>query len=80
MRALICTARVALLVLVIGLLGGCVKPCQVDWYRGCAEDAQKAYEQDTRVNESYREFLSKRQRETDASESVVSHSAGEVAE
>lgn len=46
--------KLSSLILIAGILVGCVKPCQVNWYRGCPEDVQKTTDLQRQMNEMYR--------------------------
>lgn len=44
-------------VFIVSLLGGCIKPCQVDWYRGCAENQEETRKAQQRIEDAYNKKL-----------------------
>ena len=43
--------KLSSLILIAGILAGCVKPCQVDWARSCSEKQREVLKRDIEVNE-----------------------------
>lgn len=61
--------KLLFLILIAGLLGGCVKPCEIDWYQGCPENTVEKYKADTEMNELYQQQrLKERQNEVNESQ------------